>query len=196
MNNPKQVILFMKAARRIGNPGFIPTTIVDKNGKQVTVYKLSGERDHPRKQERRDIESLYEYAKNHPLAPPDAVRLVLGEQLNAVFEKGPAILGRNGEITVRGKALAAAHGSKSGYGMVKIIWRHGEMSSKAGTSKQVKKSDIMRLPHLLRDTKPIAENGQLTWNVLRHDGEVVCYALNEFVQDGGQSHVVSIHVHD
>ena len=190
----KTVILFMKADRRIGNPGFVPTVVVDKRGKRTTVYKLSGDRDMSRHVERRDIESLYQHSLNHPLSSPDSVRLVLGDQLQAIFEKGPAVLSHDGQVLVRGSAVAAVHGTRRGFGMVKIIWKHGEKSAKAGTPKQVTKADILRLPHLLRDIEPQTHPGQLIWNIERHDGEVVCYAISSFTGDDGPMHVVTIHV--
>lgn len=190
----EKVILFVKADFKIGNPGYVPTIVVDKHGKRTTVYKLAGDREPSRHVEKRDIDALYQHAINHPLSAPDSVRLVLGDQLKAVFEKGPAVLSKDGDILVRGGAVAAVHGTKRGYGMVKIIWKHGEKSPKAGTSTQVTKADILRLPHLLRDIEPEASPGQLRWNIQRHDGEVVCYAISTFTGDAGPMHVVTIHV--
>lgn len=199
----KGLILFFKAAHRIGNALYAKTVVVDKHGVPRTVYRLSTHREPERAAERHHIEALYEYAKQHPLAPPQAVQLILGDQLKAILDKGPAISDKNGQIKVQGASVKAAHGSGSGYGMVKILWKHGEKSPKAGTSKQVTKADILRLPHVLRDIPPEIDNDattgdprQWTWNIQRHDGEIVCYAINSFIQDQQRMHVVSIHVHE
>lgn len=199
----KGQVLFFKAVHKIGNALYTKTIVVDKHGVSRTVYRLSTQREPDRTIERHEIEALYEYAKQHSLAPPQAVQLVLGDQLKAILDKGTAIKGRDGEILVQGRAIKDAHGTRSGYGMVKILWKHGEKSPKAGTPKQVTKADILRLPHLLRDIPPEIDNDaatgesrRWTWNIQRHDGEIMCYAINSFVQDQQRMHVVSIHVHE
>lgn len=195
--NKALLLLFKSAARVIGNPGYVPTTVVDKNGKRTTVYKLAGERHPSVKTERRDIETLIDHAKNRPLSAPDSVRVILGDQLQAIFEHGPAVM-RDGQIVVRGKALYRQFGTTSGYGAVKIVWRHGEKSPKAGTRNQVTRADILRLPHLLRDIQPEVTHlaggiEHRDWRIQRHDGAVVIYGLRQF-HVGDVSHVITIHV--
>jgi len=195
----EKVILFIKAGFKIGNPGYVPTIVVDKHGKRTTVYRLSGDREYSRKIERGEIEKLYAYAKHHPLSPPQRMSIVLGDQLKALFEHGPALM-KNGQIVVRGNALNRVHGTSSGYGAVKIIWRHGEKSPKAGTQRQVTKADILRLPHLLRDIDPektdLPGDKHWGWRILRHDGAVVIYGVREFTHTDGLNHVVTIHIDD
>lgn len=65
--------------------------------------------------------------------------------------------------------------SRSGWGLVKVIWRHGEASTKP-PELQIRRDDITALPDVLRDFEAsrTGENWR-EWRVLR-DGRVIVYA--------------------
>jgi hypothetical protein len=87
--------------------------------------------------------------------------------------------------------------SKSGSGLVKVIWGHGEQSSKT-TDMQVTKEDVVALPNIVREYEPVpqdakramADSPMRTWRVER-DGRVVIYGDKGF--DGAQR-LVTIHI--
>lgn len=67
--------------------------------------------------------------------------------------------------------------SKRGFGLVKILWRHGEESSQAPEF-QVGKGDITALPEIVRGFEPssVSNDGRLReWRVER-DGRTIVYA--------------------
>ena len=95
--------------------------------------------------EKRKISDLYRFTLNNPLATPDsALAIIRAHDLEVILAKGPAIENADGEIVVKGNQLQRMHGTKRGYGLAKIIWKHGERSSKKGTNLQVTRGDILR----------------------------------------------------
>ena len=85
--------------------------------------------------------------------------------------------------------------TRSGYGLLKIEWKHGENSTDAIP---VMRDDIVRFPRIIREYEPIdaPEYGShRTWSVLRRDGAQVIYADAKFAEDQTR-HLVSIYVVD
>jgi len=93
--------------------------------------------------------------------------------------------------------------SKQGYGLVKVIWAHGEKSGEAPAFR-VARDDVMALPDIVRDFDPIPAGAEpssvhRTWVVERADPETgalrkVIYGTKQFgAADEGRT-VVTIHV--
>jgi hypothetical protein len=144
--------------------------------------------------EKEALGRLYDEALLHPLGgnPNDPqVRLAregfaddLGRQIDGLLvDRGSGKLRPDGEITADTK-----------YGLVKVIWKHGEESGKA-PDLQVTKEDILRLPEVIREFVPAydKQHGGMEWVVQREDGRQVIYAAREFVEDG-VTHLVTVHV--
>lgn len=101
-----------------------------------------------------------------------------------------------GTIVARGafKDINQVELSRRGWGLVKIIWRHGEESGKPD-GLRIKKDDITALPGVIREYEPSsvsADGSQREWRVDR-DGRTVVYA--DSVMDG-RRHVVTAYVQD
>lgn len=109
----------------------------------------------------------------------------IGEVL---LERGPNFPAK-GEVEVRA----------GGYGLVKIIWKHGEKSPELPEF-QVTREDVMRTPAVLRQFAPIEDRTQpdgkrlLEWQVERADGKRVVYSVRGFSDGDKAQHVVSIFV--
>ena len=144
--------------------------------------------------EREALGRLYDESLLHPLGgDPDnpQVRLAregfaddLGRQIDGLLvDRGRGKLKPDGEITADTK-----------YGLVKIIWKHGEESPKASDI-QVTKEDVLRLPEVIRDFIPTFDRRHrgLEWVVQREDGRQVIYAAKEFDEDG-TAHLVTVYV--
>lgn len=93
--------------------------------------------------------------------------------------------------------------SKQGYGLVKVIWAHGEKSGEAPAFR-VARDDVMALPDIVRDFDPISAGAEpsgvhRTWVVERPDPETgalrkLIYGTKQFgAADEGRT-VVTIHV--
>ena len=118
----------------------------------------------------------YERVLNNPLeGEADEVLASIGrEDIEEAFDvlHGPAIE-EGGEIIVQGKKLKAKTGSK-GYGLVKIVFRHGEKGNKTPDMPIITKEDVLRLPELVREYAP-AVNAETTttWRIPRSDDLVL-----------------------
>lgn len=123
---------------------------------------------------------------------------ITADDLTAVIERGPGIEKSDGEIVVRGAALKRLTGSKSGHGMLKVIWRHGQ-KSKEDSAYRVTKSDVLALPEVVRSapSKSYAEDesgpARHEWRRERFDGKTVIYATSRF-EGRDDHHVVTIYV--
>ncbi len=147
--------------------------------------------------EKRGLRALYGHTLKNPLAAPDSMLVHLtADELRVAMAKGPALDGGDGSVIVQGKHLKREHGTHRGWGMVKVIWKHGERSRKA-RSERVTLSDVLALPEVIRSTPTTSpkEAGRevYEWKRGRHDGRTVVYAVTKFGGDD-HSHVVSIHV--
>lgn len=108
---------------------------------------------------------------------PDEALLVLRPEGEAPFvvTRGPALMGANDALPkVRGGELLRKKGSRHGYGMVKVIVRHGELSADAV---KVSREDVLRIPEILRDYEAeIDQRGNRSWVVPREDGNQLVIA--------------------
>lgn len=83
-------------------------------------------------------------------------------------------------------------GTKSGYGLVKFVWKHGELGTDAVP---IMKKDILDFPRIIREYEPLSNDRYGTnrmWSVKRDDGVQVIYADKDFGTDGSRR-LVSIH---
>lgn len=145
--------------------------------------------------EKRQLHELYDYTLKHPLAAADAALVTLNANDLAVqLDKGPAVEGRDGDITVRGR-----HGLGQGYGMVKVIWRHGEKSGKVDDDR-VTRGDVLALPEVVRTTPSVVvadadgNPKKWEWRRKRFDGQTVAYGVSRFTGTDDRNHIVTIHV--
>ena len=127
------------------------------------------------------MEGVYRRVKTDPLGGPhDEVLAALSpEGLKQVFlERGPAIM-RDGEIVVQGRALKNEGLSKRGFGLVKIIFRHGEKGNKRPDMPLVREEDVVNLPRYIREFEPTKETNTYRWTIPRKDGYRLIIVLGE-----------------
>ncbi len=99
-----------------------------------------------------------------------------------------------GTILARGsfKDINEVEISRRGWGLVKILWRHGEESQRP-EELRINKDDVTALPEVIRSYEPssVSNDGtQREWRVDR-DGRTVVYADSII---GGERHVVTAYV--
>lgn len=110
-----------------------------------------------------------------------------------LIQRGPAIMNDAGEIVVKGPAMKRATGSKSGFGLVKIIWKHGEMSNKPRHSR-VTRADIVDLPHIVRQFDTVDVEGPRTrWRIAREDGSALLVAVKKVDAD---NRLITVHIEE
>jgi hypothetical protein len=98
-----------------------------------------------------------------------------------LLERGPAALNKNGEIVVRGKDIGRMGYDASGFGLVKIIWRHGE-KSETDPRFQVTREDAMRLPEIFDGYVPEISGRKRQggrWSVDAGDGMSLVVAVGK-----------------
>ena len=152
--------------------------------------------------EEKKLATAYDSVLTSPLGgPPDEVLATLRpEDIEAVLvHRGPA-LERDGQIVVQGRALQRATGyGKGGFGLVKIVFAHGEGGNKTPYMPPVMREDILALPRMIRDFEPVAreygENGSGTtrWNIPRTDGKHLVIVAGRGA-DGADSRLVTMFV--
>lgn len=156
-------------------------------GRRVDVEALRGA-------EREQIGGAYDRVLASPRGPVDdpVVRLRPEDIGEVLIERGPAKFeDKDGSLIVR----------PGGYGLLKIIWKHGEKSG-APEGTHVTREDVLRLPDILRDFAPIEDRpgsrGEryMEWQVERADGQRVLYALRKFTETDRKQHVVTVFVND
>lgn len=104
---------------------------------------------------------------------PDEVLLVLrpeGER-PLLVERGPSVMVDGNPIPVAsGGPLFKSMGIRNGFGLVKVIAKHGELSL-LPERLRVTREDVMRIPDILREYEPTPnEKGYRTWVVERENG--------------------------
>lgn len=138
----------------------------------------------------------YDAVKSDPLGgPPDEVLAsITPEDIDTVLvHRGPAVE-LDGEIVVQGRKLKAAGQSKRGFGLVKIIFGHGEKGNKTPEMPHVTKEDVVSLPYVLREWEPAVRDGGMSrWNIPRQDGNFLAIVVGKG-QDGPNSRLVSMYV--
>lgn len=136
------------------------------------------------------LAKAYDLVLEEPIGPANdpLVRMTpegIGEVL---VERGPAFQ-KQGSADIK----------VGGYGLVKIIWKHGEKSNEP-KGFDVTREDVLRLPEIMREFKPIQDEpgptgGRLLeWQVERADGKKVIYATRKFTKGDERQHVVSVMV--
>lgn len=137
------------------------------------------------------LAKAYDLVLQEPIGPAHdpLVRLTPEEIGDVLVERGPAFQKQgSAELTLKG------------FGLVKIIWKHGEKSKSTPKPFQVQREDVTRLPEVLRDFMPIVDETQpdgkrlLEWQVEREDGKKVIYSVRGFSETDGAQHLVSIFV--
>lgn len=143
--------------------------------------------------EREAIGGAYDRVRGNPAGAADdpTVRLRPMDIGEVLLERGPGTVGeKDGEITVR----------PGGYGLLKIIWKHGEKSTK-DPAFRVTRDDVLNTADVIRDYKPVIDETQpdgkrlLEWHVRRNDGKSVIYAVRGFAENKEQ-HVVNVLVNE
>lgn len=108
--------------------------------------------------ESRELGNGYDRVLDDPLGgSADEVMAVISspEFERILVERGPSILNENGSLTVSGKQIAQLTGGVGrGWGLVKIIWRHGE-KSKVNDTFKVSRDDVVSVPQLIREYSPV-----------------------------------------
>ncbi|MBQ9406947.1 MAG: hypothetical protein IJU37_09485, partial [Desulfovibrio sp.] len=134
----------------------------------------------------RESEALgraYDLVREDPLGgPPNEIMAVLSspEFERILVERGPGKAGDNGEIIVRDKDFVRQFGSKA-WGLVKIIWRHGEESKQ---KYPVTREDIIAMPQVIREYERVNEaermlkSGESRWVVRDKNGVDTVYVVN------------------
>lgn len=125
--------------------------------------------------EEKKLATAYDSVLTSPLGgPQDEVLATLRpEEIEAVLvHRGPA-LERDGQIVVQGRALQRVTGSKNGFGMVKIIFGHGEGGNKRPDLPPVTRDEVIALPRLIRDFEGVIEGDHRVWRIPREDGNVL-----------------------
>jgi len=145
------------------------------------------------------IGRAYDTVRANPLGgPPDDILTTISspEFERILVERGPSIKGKDGSIVVRGKDFAKQFGNKA-WGLVKIIWRHGE-ESEAAPRFQVTREDITALPRILREYEPVREAERHTrkkehrWVVRNEDGVDVVYVVSRRKKGHKEQTLISV----
>jgi hypothetical protein len=130
---------------------------------------------------------MYDDVLARPTGPVDDPRIVIPAQdiERAIIERGA--FDKINEVQV----------SRGGWGLVKLIWRHGERSDEP-PARQVSRDDVIAAAEVLRDYVPTrGPSGRTTWAVMRPDetGQMrkVVYGTKTFEEDQ-QARVVTIYI--
>lgn len=128
---------------------------------------------------------------------PDEVLLVLrpdGER-PLLVERGPSVMVDGKPLPdVSGRQLVRSGWGRSGFGLVKVIVKHGELSEQP-RHLRVTREDMLRIPDVLREYEPIPnEKGFRTWIVERQDGRQLVIGEGGGKTDAGR--LVTVFVPD
>ncbi|MDR1359601.1 MAG: hypothetical protein LBJ82_01355, partial [Deltaproteobacteria bacterium] len=122
------------------------------NGRPVDVGQVPGIRE--------SMGKAYDKVLDDPLGgPADEVLAVLRspEFEQVLLERGAYAFDKDGALVVRGPRIKAQGFDAAGFGLVKIIWRHGEKnldSRPDATRLRITREDVMRLPEILEGFEP------------------------------------------
>ena len=137
----------------------------------------------------------YDAVLHNPLAgsAEDVLARLEPEDIEAVLvHRGPAVL-RDGEIVVQGRTLKRQTGSQRGFGLVKIIFGHGEKGNKRPDMPPVTRQDVVALPRIVREYESTLEGEHRVWRVPREDGNVLSI-IARYEGNGADSWLVSMYV--
>ena len=145
--------------------------------------------------ETRALEEAYDAVLHNPLegSAEDVLARLEPEDIEAVLvHRGPAVL-RDGEIVVQGRALKRKTGSQRGFGLVKIIFGHGEKGNKRPDMPPVTRADVLDLPRLVREYESFFDGARREWRIPRDDGNAL-YIATSMLKDQDESMLVSMYV--
>ena len=137
----------------------------------------------------------YDAVLHNPLAgsAEDMLARLEPEDIEAVLvHRGPAVL-RDGEIVVQGRTLKRQTGSQRGFGLVKIIFGHGEKGNKRPDMPPVTRQDVVALPRLVREYESFFDGARREWRIPRDDGNAL-YIATSMLKDQDESMLVSMYV--
>lgn len=157
---------------------------------------------------RAELEALglaFDEVRARPLGPVDEPLVRLKPEVfeQVLVERGPAFE-RGGEIVVQGKELQRLFGTSAGFGLVKVIFRHGEGSGKAPAF-QATRQDLLALPQVLRDFAPsrvvrgpdgtlAAADFRVTLEDPRFGPREVVFGIRKFTAEDGENRLVTAFV--
>jgi hypothetical protein len=140
------------------------------------------------------VGEFYDLVRAEPFAgkPTDQVQVTSQQIGDVLIQRGEAW--RDGLEVRYGK-----------YGLLKILFKHGEDSPKA-PELQVTKEDVTRLPEILEEWTPIRNSTRadgkqiIEWQVPRADGRKVIYVLTNFLgkdqPDEAAKHLLTMFVNE
>lgn len=156
-------------------------------------------------EEQRRLGVAFDEVNARPLGPVNdpLVRLKPDAFEEVIVDRGPA-LERNGEIVVQGKELERLLGSRAGFGLVKVIVRHGPQSNKQPRF-QISRDDLVALPAVLREFEPSqihrtaeGEFAGADWRVTRPDESFgpreIVFGVRRFSRTDGETRLVTAFV--
>lgn len=156
------------------------------NGEQVSVA-------HMVTAEQAQLDAAYQRVLESPAGKAfDPIVHITPDDINGVVIARGGWNGR-GDVEVKG----------AGWGLVKLIWKHGEESPKA-PERQVTRDDVLNFPEIIRRFDPAEEatadgNRGRAWRVVRPDADgvprVVTYA-DSLINGQAGRHLVTVHVLD
>lgn len=141
------------------------------------------------------LERAYDSVVRDPLdgRPDDVLATLQPEEIERVLvHRGPAVM-RDGQIVVQGRELQRETGSRSGYGMVKIIFGHGEKGNKRPDMPPVTREDVVALPRLFREFENFIEGDHRVWRIPREDGNAL-HIVTRHGEGGPGERLVSMYV--
>ncbi|MDR0826807.1 MAG: hypothetical protein LBN33_02865, partial [Desulfovibrio sp.] len=123
------------------------------NGDPVNVLEIRGAPE--------AIARAYDSVRDNPTGgPADEVMAVLSspEFERIVLERGAAAFDKDGNIVIRGSLIKDMGFDRAGFGLVKIIWRHGEKNGDTRPDAsifRVTKEDVLSLSQILEGYAPV-----------------------------------------
>lgn len=153
------------------------------------------------RREQAELATGYDRVRDDPLGgmPDEILATLTPEDIERVLvHRGPAVQ-QDGEISVQGRALKRVGLSKRGFGLVKVIFLHGEKGTKRQEMPRVQREDVINMPRAIREYAPIIHevggngDGVTRWNIPRADGNYLAIVVGRG-QDGPDSRLVSMFV--
>ena len=159
------------------------------------------------RQERDELGRAFDQVLREPIGAIDDPLVRLRPEVieDVLVERGPAFL-KGEDIIVRGREIGRLFGSKAGFGLAKIIFRHGPRSSKAERFR-ITKEDVLALPEVLRDFEPsrvlrdeageiVGRNFRVSLPNDRFGPRDVVFGVRKFTDGDGENRLVTAFVVD
>jgi hypothetical protein len=131
---------------------------------------------------------VYDAVLNNPAGgPADEALAVLRspEFARILLERGPSAFDKNGNLVVRGSLIRDQGFDDTGFGLVKIIWLHGEKRHDTRPDAdifRVTREDVMSLPQILENYAPVTTGRggkNLTWVIDGGNGTRLVVAVGK-----------------